>query len=62
MNCHFCGALVSSNGAAKVSHFRKHVREGIAFEIRLWHPDYRGQLEFVDPSYEAERLEKLMGS
>lgn len=47
VQCHLCGKLISSAGAAKASHFRKHVREGIAFEIGPEHPEYRGQLEFI---------------
>ena len=31
--CFFCGKTISSNGLAKASHYRKHVREGIAKEI-----------------------------
>lgn len=58
--CHFCGKYVCSNGFARVSHFRKHVREGIAFEIGRDHPDYRGQLEFVNPTYELERQAGLI--
>lgn len=30
--CFFCGKKISSNGFAKVSHYRKHTREGIAIE------------------------------
>lgn len=31
--CFFCGKNISANGLAKTSHYRKHVREGIAYEV-----------------------------
>jgi hypothetical protein len=58
-NCHFCKKLISNNGAARTSHFRAHVRKGEAFEINKEHPEYRGQLEFVEPSFEANRIKRL---
>ena len=32
-HCFFCGKTISSNGLAKASHYRKHVREGRAEEV-----------------------------
>lgn len=46
-HCFFCGRIISSNGAAKASHYRMHVRKGEAIEIGHNHPEYRGQLEFI---------------
>ena len=45
--CPFCNKKISANGAARASHGRKHVREGIAIEINHLHRDYRGQIEFI---------------
>ena len=54
VHCHFCGQCISSNGAAKASHFRTHVRKGEAMEIGVNHPEYRGQLEFVNPQQDSK--------
>ena len=46
--CSYCGKVTSASGFPKVSHYRKHVREGIALEIGPTHHEYRGLLEFLN--------------
>ncbi len=44
--CFWCGKIITRCGFGAVSHFRKHVREGLVFEINYRHPEYRGVIEF----------------
>lgn len=37
-----------------MAHGRKHVREGIAFELNYNHPEFRGVIEFVNLRYRAK--------
>ena len=46
--CSFCKKIISRNGFGHTSHYRKHVREGIALEIGPNHHEYRGMLEFIN--------------
>lgn len=52
--CFFCKKEVSRNGFGFTSHMRKHVREGIAFEIGMSHPEYKERLEFINLRYRAK--------
>lgn len=45
--CFFCKRIISGHGAAKASHYRTHVRSGEAEEVGPFHPEYRGQVEFL---------------
>lgn len=33
IKCPYCGKTISLSGFARISHYRKHVREGLLYEI-----------------------------
>jgi len=52
-NCRHCGGTHSTNGLAKASHMRKHVREGVLVEIEsnYWSEDHtENNRYFVTPA------------
>ena len=53
--CFFCRKVISSNGAARASHYRMHVRKGEAMEIGKLHPEYRGELEFIPTKHKRKQ-------
>ncbi len=59
--CFFCSEYISHSGFAKVSHGRKHVRQGEAIEINSTHRDYRGIIEFVPVQKKVTKLKQNSG-
>lgn len=52
IKCHICGQEISSGGAARTAHMRKHVRLGEAVEVKK-----NGKLEFHKPGMEQIYVE-----
>jgi len=43
IECPYCEQVITNNGLGKISHYRKHVREGLLIERR----DYKNRCMFI---------------